>query len=98
MAPLGEFLEGLFSFSTDLTSLILFLSIHAVREKPLRYCEVSRVSAHCRATRERCISRNLKLGGMDKCLGGANMREAKIYFKKQKKTEKIQKSGGGCCF
>jgi len=28
------------------------------------------------------ISMNLKLGGIDKCLGGVNMREAQIHIEK----------------
>jgi len=41
------------------------------------------------------ISRNLKLGGIDKCLGGANMREEQIGIEKTLKTEKITSSQGG---
>jgi len=42
------------------------------------------------------ISRNLKLGGMYKCLGGVNMREAHIYMEKEKKKprKKYTELGG----
>jgi len=37
----------------------------------------------------RVISKKIKLkgGGIDKCLGGVNMRQAKIYIKKIKKNK-----------
>jgi len=36
----------------------------------------------------RFISRNLKLGGIDKRLGGVNMREKQIYIKSINKQKK----------
>jgi len=41
------------------------------------------------------ISRKLKLGGLDKCLGGVNMRKAQIYIENIKKNRKITLSCGG---
>jgi len=40
------------------------------------------------------ISRNLKWGGVDKCLGGENMREAQIYTKKTFKNRKWNTESG----
>jgi len=44
------------------------------------------INNHCRpysartSYKFRVISRNLKLGGIDKCLGGVYMRKAQIYI------------------
>jgi len=44
----------------------------------------------CNWLRARVISRNLKLEGIDKCLGGSvNMRKVQIYIKKHYKQKKL---------
>jgi len=70
---------------SKLSSLIFVESLH----KP-RLSSISIVSAYTFLELLNCIrlsrviSRNLKFGGggLDKCLGGATMRKAQIYIKK----------------